>query len=73
MNINIHRTGRAFYPDLPTQLVNIACSFNETTLGLHLIFSGHQISLAINFCHVIDSFIINFFACLFANFYASLS
>lgn len=53
--------------------INVACSFNETTLYFHLIFSDHQISLAISFCHVIDSFIINFFACSFANFYASLS
>ena len=73
MNINIHRTGWAFYPDLPTQFVNIACNFNETTLYFRLTFSDHQISLAINFCHVIDSFIINFFTYLIENFYASIS
>ena len=49
MNINIHRTGWAFYTDLPTQFVNIACNFNETTFYFRLTFFDHQISLAINF------------------------
>ena len=64
MNISVHRTGRIFFLNLPTQLLNIACNFNETTLYFHFISSGHHISLALNLCHFVDAFIIHFL-CMF--------